>query len=121
MAIGLATIKDIFSGAAAPGTTAAVVKDDFATMARYLLIALGTLIVALDLAEQTQVDEIVGALVTVITVGYGFYTNWKKHKEVVPAAVQTGQAMPDVQTEKEITAKLNSGQIVVPKKPSVFL
>lgn len=56
------------------------------------------------------------ALVAIAGIGYSIYQK-KGVKEQIVSAVQVGQKLPEVESEKEITAKLNSGQITVPVKP----
>lgn len=106
----------LITGKAAPGTTNGLVKDNMISLIRSGLIAVGVLLTSLNLFPGEQVDKIIGALITVATVGWILYSNYK-NTQTVRAAVQTGQAMPEVQGEVEVTKKLNEGQIVVPTKP----
>lgn len=55
------------------------------TVIRYILVAIGSVLTARGIVDEQTVEMIVGAILTLVTAGYGIYITNKKNKIVAQA------------------------------------
>lgn len=92
----LAKLKDIVTAIATmkapPGTGAAVAVDTTGMLLRYGIFALGTILTALNIFPDTNIDELAGAAADIAVIAWSVWIKVKTQLHTVRAAFQAGAA-----------------------------
>lgn len=95
------------------GTAGGLVSDQIVSGIRSTVLTIGGLLVGKGYLTDDDLSFWGGIAINLLTIMYLLYRNYVAKQKIV-AAVQLNTGM----SEAEVTKKLNTGQIVVPPKPT---
>lgn len=95
------------------GTTGGLVSDQTISSIRSIVLMVGGSLVTEGVITDDSLSKYSGIAISVATILYLLYRNYRTHQKFI-AAAQLNTNL----SEKQVTQKLNTGELVIPPKPT---